>query len=154
MKQTCWWLIGISYSLNIYIYISQITSTFYENQDPNRIPNKYIPKYTLPFWATGPILSILSQYYPIIYSHYLYNIYSYVYIYILQHFMTVALHMSVAFCILLTTFFICRFHFGNISKGQSISCPLDQSPIEQKVEKPEELQRCTGHSLDDIIARL
>ena len=49
--------------------------------------------------------------------------------------------------------FICRFHFGNISKGQSISCPLDQSPIEQKVEKPEELLRCTGHSLDDIIAR-
>ena len=47
------------------------------------------------------------------------------------------------------TFNFCAFHFA---KGHINSCPLDQSPIEQKVEKPEELLRCTGHSLDDIIA--
>ena len=69
------------------------------------------------------------------------------YIYILLHFISVALHMS-AFHL---TFNFCAFHFA---KGHINSCPLDQSPIEQKVEKPEELLRCTGHSLDDIIARL
>ena len=61
------------------------------------------------------------------------------------HFISVALHMS-AFHL---TFNFCAFHFA---KGHINSCPLDQSPIEQKVEKPEELLRCTGHSLDDIIA--
>ena len=65
----------------------------------------------------------------------------------LLHFISVALHMS-AFHL---TFNFCAFHFA---KGHINSCPLDQSPIEQKVEKPEELLRCTGHSLDDIIARL
>ena len=61
------------------------------------------------------------------------------------HFISVALHMS-AFHL---TFNFCAFHFA---KGHINSCPLHQSPIEQKVEKPEELLRCTGHRLDDIIA--
>ena len=52
-------------------------------------------------------------------------------------------HVSISFDIQ-----FCAFHFA---KGHINSCPLDQSPIEQKVEKPEELLRCTGHSLDDII---
>ena len=60
------------------------------------------------------------------------------------HFISVALHMSTFHL----TFNFCAFHFA---KGHINSCPLDQSPIEQKVEKPEELLRCTGHSLDDSI---
>ena len=63
------------------------------------------------------------------------------------HFISVALHMS-AFHL---TFNFCAFHFA---KGHINSCPLDQSPIEQKVEKPEELLRCTGHSLDDIPSKI
>ena len=55
-------------------------------------------------------------------------------------------HVSISFDIQ-----FCAFHFA---KGHINSCPLDQSPIEQKVEKPEELLRCTGHSLDDIIANI
>ena len=118
--------------------------------------NLLLAQGTTCFVAQNPLY--LTVYIYILYNIYIYTIYIYiyiviyilyVYIYILLvlHFISVALHMS-AFHL---TFNVCAFHFA---KGHINSCPLDQSPIEQKVEKPEKLLRCTGHSLDDIIARL